>query len=94
LLAAGRFLTGDLAAANMVLDHLPAHAIEVDHGAGICLVMPLYALSTALPLPANLKETKRWVQDSPEQAALRTWLAENRERLQWNESDGRYHFMP
>jgi hypothetical protein len=69
---------------------LPAQAIELDHGAGICLVMPLYALSTALPLPATLRETKHWVQGSPEQAALRAWLAEHREKLQWAETEGVY----
>jgi hypothetical protein len=90
LLAAARFLTGDLVAANIVLDRLPAHAIELDHGAGSCLVMPLCALSTALPLPANLQETKRWVQGSAEQAALRAWLAEHRDKLHWVEREGVY----
>jgi hypothetical protein len=90
LLAAGRFLSGDLAAANLILDYLPTRAVELDHGAGICLVMPLYALATALPLPANLQETKRWVRGSPEQTALRAWLAEHRDKLQWIETEGVY----
>jgi hypothetical protein len=52
--------------------------------------MPLYALSTALPLPANLMDTNRWVARTPEQTALRTWLAEHRNKLQWAEADGVY----
>jgi hypothetical protein len=34
LLAAARLLTGDLAAADVVLDNLPATPIKLDHGAG------------------------------------------------------------
>jgi hypothetical protein len=41
LLAAGRLLTGDLAAAGVILDYLPAEAVKLDHGAGICLVTPV-----------------------------------------------------
>jgi len=91
LLAAGRLLAGDLAAADVILDHLPAEAFKLDHGAGICIVMPLYALSTSLPLPASLRDTDRWVAGSAEQAALRTWLAEHRDKLRWVEADGVYH---
>jgi hypothetical protein len=71
LIAAARFLTGDLAAADVIVDHLPAKALRLDHGAGICLVIPLYALSAALPLPADLKDARRWLAGSAEQAALR-----------------------
>ena len=59
LIAAARFLCGDIAAANVILDHLPVEAFKPDHGAGICLVAPLYALSATLPLPAQLKDTNR-----------------------------------
>jgi hypothetical protein len=90
LIAAARFLTGDLAAADAIIDHLPATAFKLDHGAGICLVMPLYALSTALPLPADLKDTRRWLAGSAEQAALRAWLAAHRDKLRWVEADGVY----
>lgn len=91
LLAAARFLTGDLAAAAVILDHLPVEAAKLDHGAGICLVMPLYALKTGLPLPAELTETNRWLAGSADQAALRAWLAENGHRLFWIEAAGVYH---
>jgi hypothetical protein len=90
LLAAGRLLTGDLAAADVILDNLPAEAFKLDHGAGICVVMPLYALSTSLPLPGSLRDTDRWIAGSDEQAALRTWLVEHRNKLRWVEADGVY----
>ena len=90
LIAAARFLTGDLAAADAIIDHLPPRAFKLDHGAGICLVVPLYALSTALPLPADLKDTSRWVAGSAEQAALRAWLTAHRDHLRWVEADGAY----
>jgi hypothetical protein len=90
LIAAARLLTGDLAAADVIVDHLPAKAFKLDHGAGICQVAPLYALSTALPLPADLKDTRRWLAGSAEQSALRTWLAEHRDKVRWIEADGVY----
>jgi hypothetical protein len=91
LLAAARLLTGDLSAAGVIVDHLPAKPTKLDHGAGICLVMPLHALSTALPLPRELVDTSRWLAGSPEQAALAAWLAEHREDLRWAEAEGVYH---
>lgn len=90
LLAAARFLTGDLVAAHVIIDQLPANAFKLDHGAGFCLVAPLHALSDALPLPADLKDTRRWVAGSVEQAALRAWLSEHRDKLRWVEADGVY----
>jgi hypothetical protein len=90
LLAAARLLTGDLAAADVILDHLPATPIELDHGAGICLVAPLFALSTSLPLPEPLTDTRRWVAGSPDQARLRGWLAEHRRDLRWADADAQY----
>src|SRR5215831_9622457 len=85
LIAAARFLCGDIAAAEVILDHLPVDAFKLDHGAGICLVAPLYALSATLPLPAQLKDTNRWLAGSTEQTALRAWLAEHRGKLRWVE---------
>lgn len=90
LLAAARFLSGDPSAAQLIVDHLPAQPIKLDHGAGICLVLPLHVLSAALPLPATLHDTRRWLAGSPEQRALCAWLAEHRGRLRWSEADGRY----
>jgi hypothetical protein len=94
LLAAGRLLTGDLAAAEVILDNLPAKAFKLDQGAGICMVIPLYALSTALPLPTHLKNTARWVAGSAEQTALRAWLADHRDKLRWVAADGVYLRVP
>jgi hypothetical protein len=90
LLAAGRLLTGDPAAADVILDHLPAKTIELDHGAGICLVTPFYALSVALPWPAELQYSGRWIAESDTQAALRAWLAGHRDRLVWRRIEGVY----
>jgi hypothetical protein len=92
LFAAARFLTGDLNAAEVILDHLPVEAVKLDHGAGYCLVMAQKVLRASLPLPATLKEINRWLADSAEQAALRIWLAENRDRLSWHEESGVYQF--
>ena len=90
LLAAGRLLTGDLAAADVILDHLPDEAFKLDHGAGICVVTPLYVLSVVLPLPAELRNTDCWVAGSADQAALRAWLARHRHELRWIEAEGLY----
>jgi hypothetical protein len=94
LLAAGRFLTGDLVAADLVIDNLPAETVKLDHGAGICLLVPFYALKNALPLPETLHDADRWLQGSPEQVALRSWLAEHRDKLRWVETDGIYRLAP
>jgi hypothetical protein len=90
LLAAARLLTGDLAAADVVLDHLPEQPAKLDHGAGYCLVAPLFALSTALPLPSEVADTSRWLAGTPEQAAIRAWLADHQHQLQWVEADATY----
>ena len=90
LLAAARVLTGDLSAATLVIDHFPEAPAKLDHGAGVCLVAPLLALHAALPLPADLTDTRRWLARSPEQAALRAWIAEHRHSLHWDERAGVY----
>lgn len=90
LFAAARFLTGDLNAAEVILDHLPVKAYKTDHGAGYCLVMPQNVLRTSLPLPADLKDINHWLANSAEQATLRKWLAENHNRLSWHEESGVY----
>jgi hypothetical protein len=90
LLAAARLLTGDLAAADAILDHLPPEDFKLDHGAGICVVAPLRVLCAALPLPADLKPTDRWLAGLPEPTALRAWLAGHRDKLRWLEAQGVY----
>jgi len=90
LLAAARLLGGDLLAAQVILDRLPAEATQLDHGAGICLVAPLYAMQSALPLPADLADTRRWLAGSAAQSGLRTWLAIHGERLVWNDVNASY----
>jgi hypothetical protein len=90
LVAAARLLTGDLSAADVIVDHLPARATKLDHGAGICLVAPLHATSASLPLPTDLIDTSRWLAGSQEQVALRAWLAQHRDRLRWDEVAAAY----
>jgi len=90
LLAAARLLTGDLAAADTIVDNLPAEPFKLEYGARFCPLAPLRALGAVLPLPANLGDTRRWVEGSAEQTALRTWLAEHRGKLRWVEADGVY----
>lgn len=88
--AAARLLIGDLTGADVILDCLPGKPFELDHGAGRCLLAAVQALSAVLPLPPDLKDTDRWTAGSPEQAALRAWLVENRARLCWREGEGDY----
>lgn len=90
LLAAARVLTGDWAAAHVIVDRLPSHAIQLDHGAGFCPLVPFQTLASALPLPASLRDSTRWLAGSPEETALRTWLANHGEHLRWLEEPGVY----
>ena len=90
LLAAARFLSGDPGAARVIVENLPAEPPQLDHGAGICRVAPFHALSAALPLPTELKETRRWRAGSREQTALRAWLDANVGRLRWSEREAIY----
>ena len=90
LLAAARLLTGDVTAADVIVDRLPAKPYQLDHGAGRCWVTPQIALAAALPLPAELTDTDRWLAGSADQAALRAWLARHRDKLRWVEAHGVY----
>ena len=74
LLAAARLLTGDASAARVIVNRLPPTCPKLDHGAGFCLIVPQQALTATLPLPPELADTRRWLADSPEQSALRSWL--------------------
>jgi hypothetical protein len=93
LLAAARLLTGEVAAATVIVDQLPPRPFVPDHGAGFCPLAPLQALRAALPLPAALADIRRWIAGSPEQAALRDWLAEHGGNLRWDEPAGSYHLL-
>jgi hypothetical protein len=90
LVAAGRLLIGELAAAGLIIDHLPDEPFVLDHGAGWCCLVPVQVMKNALPLPPELRDTSRWLQGSIEQAALRAWLADHRDRLRWIESEAVY----
>lgn len=90
LLAAARFLCGEVEAAEDILTQLPSQPISLDHGAGYCRVAPFHALSAALPLPQNLANTQHWLQGSEIAVALCEWLDAHRDRLQWDERSGIY----
>lgn len=92
LVAAARLLAGERDAARVLVDRLPRVPIVLDHGAGFCPVAPFHALSTALPLPPPLADSKRWLAGTPEQAALRTWLDEHLDKLEWHDVDAVYRF--
>ncbi len=86
LLAAARLLTGDASAARVIVNRLPPTYPKLDHGAGFCLTVPQQALTATLPLPPELADTKRWLADSPEQSALRSWLDQYEKQLLWDRS--------
>jgi hypothetical protein len=90
LLAAGRLLAGEISAADLILENLPAHRVRLDQGAGICMLAPFQALSAALPLPSVLRDSSQWLAGSDQQALLRGWLSEHRSQLRWEEFQGVY----
>lgn len=90
LLAAARLLTGDASAARVIVNRLPPTYPRLDHGAGFCLIVPQQALTTTLPLPPELGDTKRWLADSPDQSALRSWLDQHEPQLLWDRSAAVY----
>ena len=92
-MAAAQLLSGNISSADVIVNLLPDRPYKLDHGAGRCLVAAIYALKNALPLPAELVNTDRWIAGSPEQAALRTWLNQNRDRLRWMEVEGEYRLQ-
>lgn len=85
LLPAMRLLSGDLSAAEQILDGLPSEPYEVDHGAGYCLVLAQRAMAHILPLSETLKErpVQTWLAGSQAQADVRAWLKEHRDKLRW-----------
>ena len=91
LLSAASLLSGNLGAADTILDELPAELIRLDHGSGYFLTAHLVALAVAVPFPENLRDTNEWLAGSATQNALRSWLAANRDTLRWNKIEGKYH---
>lgn len=90
LIGAARLLVGELDGAEEILEHLPPTAIELDHGAGYCLALPVHALQAALPLPERLRRAPNVVAGSGEQAELRAWLERHESSLVWDEARGAY----
>lgn len=90
LLAAGRLLLGELGQAGQIIDSFPSEPYRLDHGAGYCNTAHLAALRAALPLPGNLQQPAQWTAGSPEQSAIRAWLATHHARLRWLEPQGAY----
>jgi len=95
LLHVMRLLSGDISAADEVLDRLPPQPHYVDHGAGHCLLLEQRATAHVLPLPESLKEKpwQTWLAGSKAQADVRAWLKEHREKLRWEEKEGVYHLV-
>jgi hypothetical protein len=90
LLAAARLMIGDITAAREILERLPEKPIKLDHGAGQCLIAAPQTLRAALPLPAELSDSSRWLAGSDQQKALLTWLSEHERNLRWQEESGSY----
>jgi len=90
LLAAARLLSGEIAAAETILAHLPSAPIVRDHGAGFCRMAALYAMSAALPIPDEWCDTRGWVRGSDMEHNLQAWLRKHADRLQWKEEEGCY----
>ena len=94
LIGAARLLAGDLSGADEVIAHLPLQPPARDHGAGYCRVAPAQALAAALPaLPAELRDTTRWLAGSNAQSALREWLKRHRAGLSWDENRAIYRLL-
>ena len=94
LLAAARLLTGDIAAAHDIIEHLPPKPVKLDHGAEQCLVAAPQVLRATLPLPAGLADSTRWLAGSEEHARLKAWLADHERALQWMGKQGVYALPP
>lgn len=90
LLAACRLLTGELAAADFILGHLPAEALELRFGQRYCPLMPFRTLTAVLPLPPEFADTDRWLGRLSKQEALKSWLSNNRAALRWSEPESTY----
>ncbi len=83
-------MIGDISAAREILARLPETPLELDHGAGHCLVAAPQILRAALPLPSELSDSSRWLAGSDEQKALLTWLTAHESLLHWHEKTGIY----
>jgi len=90
LLAAERLLSGEIAAAETILAHLPSAPVVRDHCAGFCRMSALYAMSVALPIPDEWRDTPGWVRGSDMEHNLQAWLRKHADRLQWKEEEGCY----
>ncbi len=92
LLSAGRLLCGSVDEADWLVENFLEPVRLGEPGKGRCRYVPFRALSGALPLPADLQYTTRWLAGSPEQAAVRTWLTRHKSKLQWDRTEGVYRF--
>lgn len=90
LLAAARFMCGEINAAKEILSYLPKAPIRLDHGAGYCFATPFYTLSAALPLPQDLSHAIHWIKGSNTEALLQQWIIDHTSLLYWNEIKGIY----
>jgi hypothetical protein len=91
-LSAGRLLCGRVTEADSLIGAVSDAKGMDPHAKGRCILMPFRVCAAALPLPEALRDTRRWIAGSAEQAALRSWLAEHRDRLIWDRAAGVYRF--
>jgi hypothetical protein len=92
LMAASRLLCGELAAADLILDHLPEQPFKHDQSIRYCPVLPTRVMAAVLPLPQSLKDdcSRRWLAGSPVRTEIRAWLDAHRDTLRWDEAEGVY----
>lgn len=88
----GLVLCGKVEKTQNVIDNFLEKECIEKNMMGRGTMMPFLMLSRALPLPPELSKTSEWYAGSPIQAALRSWLAENQDRLIWDRASGAYHF--
>jgi hypothetical protein len=84
IIAAGLLTFGSLEAAGFILERLPTEQVTLDHGAGWCSLLPYEAAAALLPIPQAIRNSRKWVEGTPEAQELRRWFAANRSLLAWD----------
>ena len=91
IVAAGLLSFGELARAGEILSRFPPEPVVTDHGAGWCPLIAYSAVAELLPLPEELRDARRWTQESACARQLVEWFASNHTRLAWD--SGSEHFV-
>jgi hypothetical protein len=93
VIAAGLLTFGDLSRLNYILEHVPPHRIELDHGCGYCNVLAVRIVARLLPLPKELPLCSLWIQGSQEVEEVKQWIHEHRSRLVWNPDSMKFDLL-